>query len=389
MEQLEDFATYPLVWAVLALVTVVGTAAGVLSLIIALRQSARRKDIEQREGKLALPPEFLDGLREAVNKKLRAAYEEARLLQLEGYEAQSADKHREAIDRFTRALALAENNSQRAALHNLRGNSHGSVSEYSEAEADLQEMLKLADRISQAENAAQARAAALGNLGNVYADRGELDKAEEHHRQALEIDRKTSNRPGEAADLGNLGTVYGQRGGPGDLDKAEEHFERALKVHREIDDRPGEAGDLGNLGIVYTRRGYLDKAEEHLRLALGIQRDINDRRGEANQLGSLGNVCVMRGGPGDLDKAEEHYRQALEIHREIGNRLGEAQDLGNLGVVCLERGGPGDLRRAKEYLQRAQAIYQQIDVGGPGPEMVRRALGDVAERERQQRERGE
>jgi tetratricopeptide (TPR) repeat protein len=320
---------------------------------------ATREDIQRLEKKLALPAEFLDGLPEAVDKKLRAAYEEARLLQLEGYQAQNADKHQEAIDRFTRALGLAENDSQRAALHSLRGNSYHSISEYGKAAADHEETLKLSKCMSP-KDAASARSAALGNLGLVYQGRGDLDKAEGHHKQALDINREIGYRLGEASQLGNLGNVYFQRG---ELEKAEDHHKQALEIHRDIGDRLGEARDLGNLGIVYGQRGRpgdLDKAEEHFKEALTIDREIGDRLGEAHDLGNLGNVYGLRGGPGDLDKAEEHYKQILEIHREIGDRLGQAHDLGNLGNVYLLRGGPGDLDKAEEHYGQALEIHSEI-----------------------------
>ena len=320
---------------------------------------------------------YVDGLPQAKDPALRAAFEEGRRLQDEGYEAQNAHKHREAIDRFTRALELAENDSQRAALRILRGNSYASISEYGEAEADYQETLKLGKNISPTEDAAQARAAALGNLGTVYADRGELDKAEEHHKQALEIDRETGNRLGEAADLNNLGTVYSRRG---DLDIGEEHHKKALEIAREIGDREGEAITLGNLGVDYLQRGDLDKAEEHLKQALGIQRDIGDRLGEARQLSNLGGVYHHRG---DLEKAEEHVKEALDIQREIGNRLNQADALANLGIVYRNRGQP---KEARDHLQQAQAIYQEIGAGGPNVEIVRQALEEL---ERRQQERGE
>jgi len=336
---------------------------------------------------------YVDGLPQAKDPVLRAAFEDGQRLQLEGYQqegyaAQSAHKHKEAIDRFTKALALAETDSQRAALHILRGNSQYSISQYKEAEADYQETLRLAERISPAREAARARAPALGNLGIVYGQRngpGDLDKAEEHHTKALEIDREIGYRRGEAADLGNLGTIYGRRGGPGNLDKAEDCFRQALEIHREIGYRRGEAHQLGNLGNVYLIRGDLAEAEKHYQEALDIHREIGYRLGEAQDMGNLGTVYLRRGDPGDLDKAEEHSKQALDIHREIGNRAGEALQMANLGLVYIQR---GDTKNARDYLQQAQAIYQEIGAGGENPENARQALEIIAELERQQ-ERGE
>jgi len=322
----------------------------------------------------------VDGLPQAKDPLLRAAFEEGQRLQQEGYEAQSAHKHREAIDRFTRALELAENDSQRAALHVLRGNSCYSISQYDEAQTDYEKTLKLAERISPVQDAAEARAAALSGLGLVCSERGDLEKAEEHHKQALDIHRKIGDRQSEAATLDNLGTVYGRRGA---LDQAEECFKQALAIDKEIGSSLGEATVLGNLGIVYRRRGEMQKAEKHHKKALKIAREIGNRLGEANHLGNLGIVYGQRNGPGDLDKAEKHFKQALEIAGKIGYRLGEAADLANLGNVYRQR---GDLSKAREYLQQAQTIYQKIGARGEGPDIVRRWL---AELERGQQERGE
>jgi len=333
--------------------------------------------VEQFGGRFDRLAEYLpDGLAQDKDPIFHAAFEEGQRLQEEGDQAQDAHKHQEAIDRFTRALRLAKDDSQRAALHNLRGNSYVSISQYDNAKADYEETLKLSEGIPERQNALRARAAAVGNLGNVYRHRGDLQKAEERYRQALETDRGIGNRPGQATHLGNLGIIYAQRA---ELDKAAEHFEGALAADREIGNRPGEARHLNNLGLVYADCGDLDKAEEHFQQALKIDREIGNRLGEASALGNLGSVYYQRD---DLEKAEEHLKQALEIAREIGDRLGEANRLGNLGLLYRYR---GDTKSAREYLQQAQALYLEIGAGGEGLENVRRWLEEL---ERRQQERG-
>ncbi len=64
----------------------------------------------------------------------------------------------------------------------------------------------------------------MGNLGNAYADLGEVRKAIEYHEQALVIDREIGDRRGEGADLGNLGLAYAALG---EVRKAIEYFEQA------------------------------------------------------------------------------------------------------------------------------------------------------------------
>ena len=333
--------------------------------------------IKELEGKLNRGCEYLGGLPETVNKTLKAAYEEARILQLEGYEAQNGYKHREAIDRFTRALDLAENPCQRVALHNMRGNSYFWLSEYGKAQADCEQVILLSKHIPEPHASAQAYAAALGNLGIIQFHYGHLDLAERYLRKALRIQTQIGDSLCEAIQLQSLGNVYLQRG---ELDKSEEHHKEALKIHREIGNREGEAMQLSGLGNVYFQRGELDKSEEHHKEALKIHREIGNREGEANALGNLGNVCDKRGDP---DKAEEYYKEALGVHREIGDNLGEANGLGNLGLVYKDR---DDIGNAREYLQQAHAIYQEIGACGEGPEKVQQALEEL---ERQQQERGE
>ena len=54
-----------------------------------------------------------------------------------------------------------------------------------------------------------------------------------HHKQALVISREIGDRRGEGADLGNLGLVYADLG---EVQKAIGYYEQALVIAREIQD---------------------------------------------------------------------------------------------------------------------------------------------------------
>ena len=246
--------------------------------------------------------DYVDGLPQAI-PEIRDPFEEARRLQKE-------HKYAEAIKLFETCFQEETTASQRTALHIL--------------------------------------------IGNCFLLQSELEEAEGHYRQA-ETAAKNAGEPEDlAAALGNMGVIYGQKG---ELDEALSQFERTLKIDREIGNRLGEANQLGNMGIVYRRKGELDKALSHYEQALKIDREIGNRLGEANALGNTGNVCTMKG---ELDKALSYYEQALKIDREIGNRLGEAQDLGNMGNIYSQK---GERDRAVELLKEALAIFQEIGAG--------------------------
>lgn len=311
--------------------------------------------------------EYLADLETTNNKVLSAAYEEAKTLQDEGYEAQNEEKHLEAIDRFTRALALAETDEQRAAMHILRGNSYQFVSDLISAEADYASALEVAENVVASEDQARIMAAALGNLGLVYQNQGDLPKAEDHLQQALAIHVKTGDLLGQGSTLGNLGLVYEDQG---ELAKAEDHHLQALAIHGEIGNRIGEGNALGNLGNIYKNQGDLARAEDRQQQALATYLEIGNRLGEANTLGNLGNIYKNQG---DLAKAEDHHQRALVIHREIGHRLGEAQDLHNLGVAAA---ADGNFRvEACLLLNEALVVFQEV---GAEPD-VQRTLSNIEE----------
>ena len=331
-------------------------------------QSALRRQIEELEQKVDVLPEYLADLDETQKETLKAAYEEGRALQLEGYEAQDEEKHLEAIERFTRALPLAETDAQRASLHILRGNSFFSVSQFESAEEAYGNAIELAAKLLEPSDANGVTAVALGNLGLIYANRGDLARAEENQRQALAIERESGDRLGEAGSLGNLGNVYRMRG---DLERAEDYYRQALAIDREIGDRLGEAHAINNLGLIYTDLDDLKLAEEHHQQALEIHREIDNRLGEGNALGNLGLVYDHRG---ELERAEEYHREALAIHREIGARLDEAIDLANLGLLAARR----DAREeACQLLKEAVATFDKIEMGGPGPDTLRAKLEEL------------
>jgi tetratricopeptide (TPR) repeat protein len=369
--------------AVLAVCGIVGLITGLAALAELVWKPFRRlvlhrkSGIERLEEKVDRLTEYLDGLPTASNKVLRAAYEEARRLQLEGYHAQRADKHREAIERFTRALALAETDSQRAALHILRGNSLHSVGDWSAATDDFKTALGLSKRISPAEEGDRAGAAALGSLGLVYADRGDLERAERYGREALQAYRRMDDPLGVADALGNLGNIYRKRG---ELCRAEEQYRQILDIHQQFPDPRSEASALTALGNVCLLRGRLEKAqehynraEEHYSRALNICRRIDYPLGQAYALMGLGSVQSDSEHP---DGAEERYKQALEISRRIGYPLGRANALCNLGLLAARR---GHREQARRLLAEALALYERMGAGGEGPDTVRAALRRLGE----------
>ncbi|MBR8841074.1 MAG: CHAT domain-containing protein [Stigonema ocellatum SAG 48.90 = DSM 106950] len=110
-------------------------------------------------------------------------------------------------------------------------------------------------------------ATTLNNLGLVYSDLGQKQKALEYYNQALPLLRAVGYRSLEATTLNNLGLVYSDLG---QKQKALEYYNQALLLHRAVGDKSGEATTLGNLALLERNRGNLEQSLQQIEAAIKI-----------------------------------------------------------------------------------------------------------------------
>jgi tetratricopeptide (TPR) repeat protein len=145
----------------------------------------------------------------------------------EGERLQEAHEHDKAIAEFQAALATADTDSRRGALHIHIGISYYLSGRLPQAEGSYMEALRLFTAAADEEG----QAAALCNLGLVYADRGDLKRAEEEYKEALDIERRIDNPLGQANQLGNLGLLAEEQGRP---DEARRLLTEALALYERV-----------------------------------------------------------------------------------------------------------------------------------------------------------
>ena len=98
---------------------------------------------------------------------------------------------------------------------------------------------------------------ALGNLGNIYAELDNQDRAIENYKKQLEIARELQDKHSEANALLNLGVTYDD----GDnINDAFDCCQQSLKIAREIGYRLGEAHACWNIGMIYEKQGDIEQA---------------------------------------------------------------------------------------------------------------------------------
>jgi tetratricopeptide (TPR) repeat protein len=155
----------------------------------------------------------------------------------------------------------------------------------------------------------------LNNLGGVYWERGELDKAESAWRRALAIN------PTFGDVLYNLGLVANERH---QHEEAKGFFERAVELE------PSVADPHLELGRTYLKMGLRGPAELQLRAAVALSPFNIRTRNE------LGRLLFAAGRP---NEAEEQFRASV---RSSPNPL--AYDY--LGMLSGRRGDVGEAERA-------------------------------------------
>lgn len=205
----------------------------------------------------------------------------------------------------------------------------------------------------------RAMAQAENNFGEVFYYRGDLIKAEDYYKRALESHVKAGDRRGVALAYLNLGYTYSDAG---DLASAWAHLTRALTLWGEVNDKRGEALTYTAQGIVLSFRGEKQGAFDAYQRALSLFRTIGDRQSEAASLNSIGNAYEDLNEP---QTALDHYTRALELFQARGNTdavavtncyvghaqnalKNEAQALESYGR-CLSLSGSLGKRRIENY----------------------------------------
>ena len=193
----------------------------------------------------------------------------------------------------------------------------------------------------------------LITLGYLYRQAGQMQKALERLNDALTIEQKTGNQPGQAMTQNTIGRVYSDLG---QQDKALGLFNEALAIWARLKIAPAQANALNNIGRAYNDLGRRDEALQSLNQALAIWHDR-----DSGQAGRMLSKRDMLHDMGQL-KALKELNEALPSNlQEAGGRTGEANTLDNLGETYS---GMGRGQEAFTYFNQALAIWRPSPTTG-------------------------
>jgi tetratricopeptide (TPR) repeat protein len=140
----------------------------------------------------------------------------------------------------------------------------------------------------------------------------------------------------------------------GDLEAADTHAAEALEIFRRLGDEQEQVGALSILGVVAMSRDDFERA-----LPLAEEMALVARKvGDAYGLGmSLNNQAYVAWMAGDVERAETLWEECLTVAREAGSSEVTAMAVSGLGDVALARGAP---EHARQRFCDALAIYDEL-----------------------------
>lgn len=283
----------------------------------------------------------------------------------------------ESADYATQALELAREMGnlelQRDALGTLGGVRYyqGNFEMAREIWVEGIELLKQLDEMF-AEDSIKRRsikndlALLLNNVGVIYKNTGEYDKAIEYYQENLRIQEELGSILNMARSRANIGTIYYYFGI--DYNKALEYYNASLELFRQFTEenaeyeedvlmgRSGMASIYLNMGMVYKEINNLGLAIDNYRKALRIFRELDDKLGIANTQNQMG-LVYLEGG--SYDDALTASMNALNLYREIGNRKEVAATLRNVGMIYFRW---GRYEQALDYFNQSLALNQELNL---------------------------
>jgi CHAT domain-containing protein/Flp pilus assembly protein TadD len=200
----------------------------------------------------------------------------------------------------------------------------------------------------------------LNNIGLVYDNLGEKQKALDYYNQSLPLSRAVGDRSVEAIVLNNIGRIYEDLG---EKQKALDYYHQSLPLSRAVGDRSQEAITLNNIGLVYDNLGEKQKALDYYHQSLPLSRTVGDRSKEALTLNNIGAVYSAFG---DKQKALDYYNQSIPLSRAVGDLSTEAIILYNIAIVKRDL---GSLAEALKNIEDSIKILENLRTKIASPEL--------------------
>ena len=200
----------------------------------------------------------------------------------------------------------------------------------------------------------------INNLGMNQWNSGNFQVALEYFFQALEMAKKTAvDDKGFGVYYNNIGLIYQEMY---QWDKAIEYHDKSLTIrekHQLLNEIPASQN---NLAICYKELGLYEKAEELALESLANAKEAKTFQYEVSALSTLGNTYVLLK---KYPEAIKSHKLALERRASLG--IDENDGLGSIIGIIESYNRLGQPKLAKPYFERGQELileYPELNYDG-------------------------
>ncbi|MBL4655222.1 MAG: tetratricopeptide repeat protein [Bacteroidia bacterium] len=179
------------------------------------------------------------------------------------------------------------------------------------------------------------KADALNNVGYIYQHQGDIKKGLEYYFESMKIEEeffleksrkkwteslgdltflksKKMFKKGLASTYNNIGAIYDDQG---EIEKALEYYFLSLKIREEINDKIGMAISYNNIGAFLCERDSLEEGMRYLEMGLALNEQLGNKAGVSYSNSSIGGWQLKIG---YVKAALESGLEALSVANEIG-----------------------------------------------------------------------
>mgnify|MGYP002639347330 CR=1 FL=1 len=193
----------------------------------------------------------------------------------------------------------------------------------------------------------------LNNIGLIYEERAEFNKAKDMYNQSLELEEKIGNSEGVGVSLIQIGNIcyYSKNY----YDALENYF-LAASTFTEINNTDGIAYSYNSIGIIYAKLGKYIEAVSYYEKSISLFTKSDNKRALSQTLTNLGELYNYQ--YKDYKKALSVYNKALQLKKSQNDKIGIALLNNNLGTLYINM---EDYINANEHLQYSLELYEDLN----------------------------
>lgn len=195
---------------------------------------------------------------------------------------------------------------------------------------------------------------AYNDIGNLHADKGELSEAISMYMSGLEVAKELNDVREQAKFLGNIGSIFHEQK---NYDKALEYYNKTLTINSSQSEPSPHVEMIvtNNLGEIYEDRGAFDEALSCFQRSLAIREKLNYKRGIGQTKIAIGELLYQMG---ETANAKKELQEGIAVLRDQNAAYSLGLGLGSLGDIALAE---GDYATAINYYEESMELAKQVD----------------------------